>query len=425
MGLMDRLTGKTQNNVSIQDFLDDGDATAIFSIDSKIVTREQAEKLAAVSMGVDLISESIAEMPIYLYKRDADGGRVKVDDRRNKLLNSDNGSYSNSYNMKKNLVTDYLYHGNGYLDINMDNKNNIISLIHIPYRDVSLIVSDAVNKRNTRYLYQYWGMTVQAHNVLNLVRNPKYDQMTGYGILDEGKLTLASLMAIEEFMNNNAESGFNAKAVITKDTVMSKASRESLRTHLKKFFSGGSSGKNGGVLLLDDGMKLQQLNQSSQELELLAQKDLLIKDVARHLKLPLPILGIAASGMTYSNEQQLKLTLLKQTLSPIIRNLEETFNRYLLTTKEQENGYFFEFQYQNLLKVSPSEELKVYGQAVKDRLMTVNEARQKVNLKPKDGYDEIDNVQKEVEQQLPIESNTQIDDLKGGENASETGSQKQ
>ncbi len=105
------------------------------------------------------------------------------------------------------------------------------------------------------------------------------------------------------------------------------------------------------------------------------------------MKLPLPIIGIAASGMTYSNEQQLKLTLFKQTLSPIIRNLEETLNRYLLTQKEQDEGYFFEVQYHVLLKVSPQEELKVYGQAIKDRILTTNDARRRINESPIEGGD--------------------------------------
>lgn len=415
MGLLDKLTGKKYENPVLDDFLnDDDDVTSIFSINTRTVTRSQAEKLAVVSMGVNLIAESIAEMPVYLYKRDKDGNRKKVNDPRNKLLNLHNGSFSNAYNMKKNLITDYLYHGNGYIDINKTITGEIISLIHIPYRDIELIPLGGENKRESRYLYHYWGMEQKVHNVLNLVRNSKYDELIGYGLLDEGQLTLASLLSIEEFMNNNANSGFNAKAVITKDTIMSKASKDSLRKHLKKFFSGSSSSKNGGVLLLDDGMKLQQLNQSSQELELLGQKDLLVKDVARHLSLPLPIIGIAASGMTYNNEQQLKLTLLKQTLSPIIRNLEETFNRYLLTSEEQNNGYFFEFDYQHLLKITPSDELRVYGQAVRDNLLAVNEARRKLNLPPKEGFDELSGSNNNSSRNEVTEPS--IDDLKGGEN---------
>lgn len=399
MGLLDKLKSNSKLTTSSEEELEekfdkdlknDGVSSGYFNIKSKIITRDVAEKIAVVNMGVSLIADSIAEMPVYLYKRNENGEREKVNDYRNKLLNMNNGSYSNAYNMKKNLITDYIYHGNGYLDINRDSNNKIKSLIHIPYREISLLSSNDVNKRNTIYKYHYWGMEEFEHNVLNLARSPKYDELQGYGLLEDGKLTLASLFAIEEFMNGNAESGFNAKGIITKDTVMSKASRASLMRHITKFFGGSNSSKNGGVLLLDDGMKYHQLNQSSQELELLEQKELLIKDVARHLNLPLPVIGIATSGMTYSNEQQLKLTLLKQTLSPIIRNLEETFNKYLLTEQEQENGYFFEFQYNDLLKVSPSEELKVYGQAKKDGLLTPNEVRRKINLPPISGGDTLE-----------------------------------
>lgn len=389
MGLLDKLKNQKSDDLKnnmINDFLDDEDdvVSSVFSINTKTVTREQAEKLAVVNMGVNLVSEAIAEMPIYLYKREKDGGREKVDDYRNRLLNMDNGNYSNAYNMKKNIVTDYLYHGNGYLDIQRSTDNKITTLMHIPYRDMSVLKSTDINKRNAIHKFQYWGLEAYPHDVVNLVRNPKYDEITGYGLLDDGRLTLASLMAIEDFMNGNAESGFDAKAVIEKDTVMSKASMASLRQHLSKFFGGANANKNGGVLILDDGMKLKQITKSSKELELLEQKELLIKDVARHLKIPLPLIGIATSGMTYSNEQQLKLTLLKQTLMPIIRNLEETLNKYLLTEKEKNEGFFFEFDYKDILKVSPQEEMAVYGQAVRDNLIDVNEARRKMNLPPKE-----------------------------------------
>ena len=117
------------------------------------------------------------------------------------------------------------------------------------------------------------------------------------------------------------------------------------------------------------------------------------------------MIGVATSGMTYSNEQQLKLTLIKQTLRPIMRNLEETLNRYLLTQKEQEQGYFFEFQYNDLLKSSPGEEMRIYGQAIKDKLITVNEARRKINFPYIEGGDN-----------LSLDNEPVDNTLKGGDN---------
>ena len=109
-----------------------------YGSESITITRDVAEKIGALNYGISLISETIASLPVYLYKRDKNGGRKKVDDYRNKLLNLENSDYSTAYNMKRNLVSDYLYHGNGYLDIYRDNEYKIKSLIHIPYKDIHL-----------------------------------------------------------------------------------------------------------------------------------------------------------------------------------------------------------------------------------------------------------------------------------------------
>ena len=88
---------------------------------------------------------------------------------------------------------------------------------------------------------------------------------------------------------------------------------------------------------------------------------------------------------------------------PIIRNLEETLNKYLLTEKEKDNGYFFEFEYKSILKVSPQDEINTYKTAVECGLFLVDEARKKMNLPP-----------------LPKE-----DTLKGGEEENASGNSQQ
>ena len=46
--------------------------------------------------------------------------------------------------------------------------------------------------------------------------------------------------------------------------------------------------------------------------------------------------------------------------------------------------------------------------------MTINEVRQKINLKPKNGYDNIGSYPNASEQ-LPVESEINTNDLKGGD----------
>lgn len=352
-----------------------------YGSESVTITRDVAEKIGALNYGISLISETIASLPVYLYKRDESGGREKVDDYRNKLLNLENSDYSTAYNMKRNLVSDYLYHGNGYLDIYRDNDYKIKSLIHIPYKDIQIRKSDRFNKREVTYTYDYWGMSnIPSFGVVNLARNTKDGELEGQGVLKEGSLILGNSYGFESFTETTIKSGFNVKGVVEKDGILTKLAKESLMAMLKKFFSGSRNA--GKVLVLDDGMKFKPISMSPADLELLQQKEFTIKDIARLLKIQPSLLGIANGGMTYSNEKDNQLQFLKYTIEPLLTIIEQTFNKYLLTEDEKSRGFFFEFNTQNMLRTSPADEIKMYVDAVKGTILTADEARQRLNWKP-------------------------------------------
>ena len=189
-----------ESMATIDDIKDDG--ITDFKIDNIPLTREIAMKITALNEGINQIADSISALPVYLYKREDDGSRQKVKDKRNKLLNLENSKHSTSYNMKKNLIMDFLFYGNGYLDINRDIKNEIISLMHIPYKEVQLIDVNPINKREAEYQYSYWGMTNEFHEVLNLVRNPYKDQLNGVGVLEEGSMALEGATGLDEYSKN-------------------------------------------------------------------------------------------------------------------------------------------------------------------------------------------------------------------------------
>ena len=100
------------------DLMEDG--VIEVKLGNTVVTRDVAMKITALNEGINLISDTIASLPVYLYKRNPDGSRERVDDYRNSLLNIENSRNSTSYNMKKNFIMDFLIYGNGYLDINKD-----------------------------------------------------------------------------------------------------------------------------------------------------------------------------------------------------------------------------------------------------------------------------------------------------------------
>ena len=128
--------------------------------------------------------------------------------------------------------------------------------------------------------YTYWDyINADAFQVLNLVRNPKNDDLKGQGILQEGVKIISHANGFEDYTSNTLQNGFFAKAVIEKEGILSKPSRQSLDGVLKRFFSGTKNA--GKVLILDDGMKLKTVALTPAEIELLNQKEFTIKDARR------------------------------------------------------------------------------------------------------------------------------------------------
>lgn len=367
----------------IDDVVEDG--VIDIKLSNMAITRDVAMKITALNEGINLISDTIASLPVYLYKRNPDGSRERVDDYRNSLLNIENSKNSTSYNMKKNFIMDFLIYGNGYLDINKDYKGIIKSLIHIPFNEIELIDVNSINKRETTYEYSYWGMTNQSYEVVNLVRNPNKNEVKGIGVLREGSMTLEGAIGLDEYSKNITSNGFNARGAIETEKIMSKPSRDSLKEMLKSFFHGGKNA--GKVLILDDGMKFKSFSLSPADMNLLQQKNFTVQDIARLLKMPGYLLGASDSSMVYSNVEQTQLQFLQMTIDPILRLVESTFNKYLLNEDEKKSALFFEFNTQNMLRTTPEKEIKMYSDAVKGSLMTVNEARKKLNWTSIEGMD--------------------------------------
>lgn len=408
MKLLDRLRKSNVKEVDIskEDIEEVSSTRDVFDfLSGSRITKSVAIKIVALNCGINLITDSIANLPIFLYKRDKDGIKETIDDYRNDLLNLENEKHSTAFNMKKCLVTDYILHGNGYLDIWKEN-GKIKSLIHIPVNEISIQTNNSYNRRSIIYSYHYWGMRREFHEVLNLVRNPDIDAVEGVGILKEGSEMLRTAKNLDVYSKNVFENGFFAKGIVESDKVLTKPTRESLSNRIKNFFSGSKNA--GKIMILDDGMKYKSLGLTPVDIDFLKQKDFTINDIARLLKLPPAMIGGSGNTMTYSNVQDTQLQYLQLAIEPYLTVIENTFNKYLLTEDEKKKGYFFEFDTKSILRTTPQKQIEMLGSAVNYKILTTNDARRELNYPALPNGDEI----KYSNQK---ENNINEINLKGGE----------
>ena len=112
MGLFEFLRTRTEEEKAVEPEVSDVLLKAL--LEGETITRKEALTLPVVAGAVDLISNSVACMPVKLYKV-KDGKVTPVeDDNRLRLLNGDTGDTLDAFQMKKAMVEDYLLGQGGY-----------------------------------------------------------------------------------------------------------------------------------------------------------------------------------------------------------------------------------------------------------------------------------------------------------------------
>lgn len=94
------------------------------------VTKEMALNIPTLAGCLELVSNTIATLPIQLFKEENGKVTQVLDDNRVKLLNDDTRDTLDGFQFKKALVDDYLLMGNGYAYINK-NRGKIESLHYV------------------------------------------------------------------------------------------------------------------------------------------------------------------------------------------------------------------------------------------------------------------------------------------------------
>jgi phage portal protein BeeE len=113
----------------------------------EVVTRAQAMEIPAFAGCVRFITQTVAGLPVRLY-RDT-GGRVEPvhGDPRTALLNVDTGDILNGWQFKQSLAADILIEGGGYAYIRRY-RNQALSLHYVARQHMSFLPgTDPIFKR--------------------------------------------------------------------------------------------------------------------------------------------------------------------------------------------------------------------------------------------------------------------------------------
>lgn len=376
--------------------------------DDVVLTKDNILNIPAVAGAIELIANTFAMIPIRLYKKTKDSIECVKEDKRNILLNKETGDTLTSYEMKVSMCRDYLINGAGYSYI-QKKKGIFDSIYYVDCNNVSVMEgTDPIFKINEINIY---GKIYQPYEFITLLRHTK-NGASGKGILEENQEQLKLMYSLIDFEKKMIARGGIKSGFLKSDHPLSEKAFEALKTAWKALFK--SKGEN--AVVLNNGVSFQEASSTATELQLNESKISNAKDIAKMLNIPEELLS---GNIT---EEKYKI-FIKQTIMPICEAFESSLNKNLLLENEKQD-YYFAFDYTELIKANVKDRYDAYSVAIKNGFMTVNEVREKEEIKNIDGLDivslNLGNVVYDINEKKYFTPNTgqviDITNIKQGEN---------
>lgn len=219
------------------------------------------------------------------------------------------------------------------------------------------------------------------------VRGLGSDGLIGYSVVDLARQSLGSMLAQQEFSGTFWKDGSFMGAALTHPGEMSEPAQERLTKQLEK--KRGVS-KTGQIWVFEEDMKLQMLGMPLKDAQFVEQAKLSKQEVAEMFGLVPPHRwGTDSSSMTYANAELAGTEFVRWTGRKWWTRIEKAFGRDRGLFPQAGPSLYPQFVPDDLMRADTKSRYETYQIAIEAGIMSRNEVRDRENLQPVPGGDEI------------------------------------
>jgi HK97 family phage portal protein len=351
------------------------------------VSAHLAENLSAVFACVQIISQTVAMLPLVFYRKAADGARFE--DREHpvaRLFAGDINAHQTTPEFIELMQAHCLLRGNSYAEIVRDGRGAPVALIphhpdavaveRIPRMDrIRFVVTDP-NGGSRRLLQE---------EMLHL-RDRSDDGMVGKSRLQRAREAFGIAIASERYAANVFRNGASMSGFVSHPETLGSEATKTLRESLQALYSGASNAGNIGVL--EEGMTWHQLSVSPLDAQALESRRFSVESIARLFGVPPQLLG-DTSKAAHSNVVEASRFFARFCVQPWLTKWEHALARSLLSSADRETREF-EVDMDDFLRGDMLQRFQAYRIAREIGAYNANEIRrfEKQNPRTDPGGDE-------------------------------------
>lgn len=349
------------------------------------VTVENAQGLAAVAASVRVLSDSLAHLPLVLYRRNDRRRDPARDLRLYGLLHDRPNEWQTSYQWRKLMERDKLYRGNAYSLIVRDQRG-ISELIRLHPDQVTPKQDDRTLAINYEYTRPDGRRTTLRREEVLHVWSDSDDGVVGLSPIKVYRQSIGDGIAIRQHGSRFFSSAARLTGVLEmpEGHDMGEEARKALLADFESTYVGNANARRTG--LLPAGISFKPVTISMADAEWINARKITAREIFGIFGVP-PHKGGDLADATFSNIEHMMLEYLIDTLMPRLVCWEQALVRDLLDGDE---GLFVKFNVSGLLRGDAKSRAEALNIQRRAGVINANEWRELEDRNPRedDGGDE-------------------------------------
>ena len=346
------------------------------------VDEKSAMQIATVYACVRLLSETVAGLPLHLY-RYTDGGTGKekaISHPLYKLLYRQPNPEMTSFSFRETMMTHLLLWGNAYAQIIRDGKNNILSIYPLMPDRVEV---DRDERGHIYYVYHAY--TDEKPGVHDRDVYFRYDEilhipglgfngLVGFSPIAMMKNSLGTTLAVEKYGSAFFKNGAQPSGVLEHPGVLKNP--EKIRENWTDVYGGpGNAHK---VAVLEEGMQYKAISLPPEDSQFLSTRQFGVNEICRIFRVP-PHMVQDLEHATFSNIEHQSIDFVVHTLTPWLVRFEQAIIKDLLLPSEQDM-YFPKFNVDGLLRGDYQSRMQGYATGISNGFLSPNDVHRLENM---------------------------------------------
>lgn len=350
----------------------------------EVITPEISLTVSAVLAAFTILSEDLSSLPLILYERRGRSRFRAYDNMYYRLMHDQPNPEHTSMIFREFMMGHLLGWGNFFAQPIFDKRADVVELW--PLRPDQMTVKRFEGER----VYIYRGSEGKERVFLSeeILHIPAFgfDGLVGYSRISLARHAIGLAMSTDKYGSKFFSNGANPGIIYKHPGELSDPAFDHLRESLEEKTGVDQSHK---PIILEEGMSIERLGLPNDDSQFLETRKFQVTEIARIFRVPPHMIGevdgTTSWGTGIDSQEQ---GYVNHTLRPWATRTEQGLNAGLLPKRIQGTN-FYEHLMDALLRGDIQTRSQAYVNAITNGWMSRNEVRERENMNPRKGLDDI------------------------------------